>query len=50
MWRCAKSATLVGWKTAIPDDWIESNIFLLKDQISKILIEAKSLMLGPMII
>ena len=36
-----KSATQVGWKTAIPADWVESNIFLLKDQISKILTEAK---------
>lgn len=37
-----KSATQVGWKTAILVDWIESNIFLLKDQISKILTEAKT--------
>lgn len=50
MRRCAKSATLVGWKIAIPADWIELNIFLLKDQISKILKEAKLLMLEPMII
>lgn len=36
-----KSATHVGWKTAIPADWMNTNIFSLKEQISHTIAEAK---------
>ncbi|KYC46488.1 MAG: hypothetical protein APG11_01861 [Candidatus Methanofastidiosum methylothiophilum] len=38
-----KSATHVGWKTALPADWMNANIFSLKDQISQTLAEAKAI-------
>ena len=36
-----KSATHVGWKTALPADWMNANIFSLKDQIFQTLAEAR---------
>ncbi|KYC53049.1 MAG: hypothetical protein AMQ22_00443 [Candidatus Methanofastidiosum methylothiophilum] len=38
-----KSATHVGWKTSIPADWMNSNIFSLKNQISQTIAEAKTI-------
>ncbi|MEN6378525.1 MAG: hypothetical protein ABFD15_02945 [Methanofastidiosum sp.] len=38
-----KSATHVGWKTSIPSDWMNANIFSLKDQISQTIAEAKNI-------
>jgi len=38
-----KSATHIGWKTSIPADWMKTNIFSLKEEISQTITEAKNI-------
>jgi len=40
---CGDVPKAIGWKTAIPADWMNANIFSLKDQISQTLAEAKTI-------